>query len=151
LAGLSLKTRFENKVESMEGPCLVWKARRNAKGYGTIKIDGKSVLAHRVAYELYIGPIPEGLCVCHRCDHPSCVNPEHLFVGSHKDNMDDRDRKCRSKGAIGSRNTKAKLTAEQVLVIRADSRLPYRIIGNDYGISPAQVCSIKKKRTWAHL
>jgi HNH endonuclease len=99
--------------------CWIW-FRATAKRYGTLRIRGASVQAHRLAWELYRGPIPSGLHVCHICDNPPCVNPAHLFIGTMSDNLKD----CYSKGRH-SRPTgnPSKLTWKQISKIRA---MPYR-------------------------
>lgn len=81
--------RFWDKVDK-SGDCWVWTASINKKGYGWFKFGGRMMLAHRVSYELEIGEITDGLLVLHRCDNPSCVNPEHLYLGDHDTNMADR-------------------------------------------------------------
>jgi len=92
----TLEERFWAKVERGEG-CWLWTASRTSTGYGQINVDHRPLKAHRVAWELTYGPIPDGLFVCHHCDVPLCCRPDHLFLGNDADNMRD----CAAKGRNG--------------------------------------------------
>lgn len=96
LYGLSLKERFHaNYIPEPMSGCWLWVGGTNGKGYGQLWIDGEpSIMAHRLSWELHNGPIPKGMLVCHKCDTPPCVNPDHLFIGTDKDNIQD----CIKKG-----------------------------------------------------
>ncbi len=110
------EARFWAKVDKngptqlhMQTPCWVWTAYKNKTSYGMVGLGSEKLLAHRVAWMVANGPIPHdgsghGICVCHHCDNPSCVNPLHLFLGSHTDNMRDKDRKNRGNRASGDKN-----------------------------------------------
>lgn len=89
----SLEERFLSRIEYTED-CWIWTAGKNKKGYGQIKVSGKQEGAHRLSFTLYKGD-PSGMIVCHSCDNPSCVNPQHLWLGTPKDNMQDKERKGR--------------------------------------------------------
>jgi hypothetical protein len=107
---VSLWDRFWSKVE--KGPeCWEWKAGASSHGYGGFKVAGQLLRAHRVAWELTYGPIPEGMVVCHRCDNPSCVRPDHLFIGTVADN--NRDRSAKGRSAYGERNGSTKYWEKQ--------------------------------------
>lgn len=94
-SGRPLMDRFLQHVSpEPNSGCHLWTAAVTGKGYGKIT-DKSADLAHRVAYILFVGPIPDGLCVLHKCDMPSCVNPDHLFLGTRADNLADMDRKGR--------------------------------------------------------
>lgn len=97
----SLEERFWSKVEKGDG-CWEWAACKNSTGYGRFRVNGHTEFAHRVSWTLAHGPIPDGLFVCHHCDNPSCVRSDHLFIGSHKDNLRDAVKKGRT--ATGDRN-----------------------------------------------
>lgn len=92
----SIKEKFLSRVSIDETGCWLWAAGKTGQGYGAFAIDGRNRPAHRVSFELFKGKIPEGIFVCHKCDIPACVNPDHLFLGTHQDNMDDRSKKGRT-------------------------------------------------------
>jgi hypothetical protein len=136
------KERFEEKVcpEPNTG-CHLWTAYVDRDGYGKFKLKGEQRSAHRVAYALYNGLIPEGMLVCHTCDVPSCVNPEHLFLGTHADNMKDRDEKGRQA---------KKLTEQQVWEI-FHAAGTQRDIAKEHGVVQSLVSHIKNKQRWSHI
>ena len=115
-----------------------------------IRRDGRTQLVHRRAREEAYGEIPKGLHVLHLCDTPSCYAPEHLFLGTNYDNVQDRVRKNRSNHPKGERNPKAKLTEKDVLEIRADARV-IKTVAEAYGVSFGTISKIKTRRTWEHV
>jgi len=150
----TMPDRFWDKVSIHgEQECWPWRASIDSRGYGNFRVGDHNERAHRVAYTLTFGAIPEGgghhgTVVMHTCDNRLCCNPAHLVLGSHADNMADMKEKGRRKAVnSGSANGRAKLTAEQVAAIRADTR-GKRTIAPDYGISPAQVQRIRNGEQW---
>jgi hypothetical protein len=148
-----LAERFWEKVDK-RGPdeCWPWVGSIDTRGYGSIGANGGKPLlrAHRVAYELCVGPIPPGLVVCHACDTRHCVNPGHLFVATQRENVLDMVRKGRRQWPAGACHPKAKLRAEDVLAIRNDPRPP-RLIRAEYGIGKTTLHQIKRRETWRCL
>ena len=143
--------RFWDKVRiGPRNECWEWLAYKQYKGYGIFGFNGNPKLAHRVSYQLSIGTIPEGMCICHHCDNPSCVNPAHLFLGTNADNTADRDAKGRHVALKGENNGRAKLTDADVLAIR-DSGLSQNEIAAEYGVSQTVVSNIKIRKSWKHI
>lgn len=130
--------------------CVLWTGRRNTDGYGQLTVKGNTQAVHRFAWEAVNGPVPSGMCVCHRCDTPACVNPDHLFLGTHAENMADRNAKGRQVAHKGISHPQAKLTVADVIAIRAAAGR-YRDIGIRYGITATSVMRIKKRENWAHI
>ena len=130
-----------------ETGCWEWLGSCNRRGYGRW-YEGGEVLAHRYFYEQHVGPIPEGMCVCHRCDNPKCVNPDHLFLGTHRDNMEDCVRKGRQ--ATGERNGQAKLTTAMVREIRerAAHGESGSSLGRSYGVRQTSIWKIVNGQHW---
>lgn len=154
----SVADRFWEKVEKT-ATCWLWRAFVNPCGYGKLTIgshtDGsyKSAVASRISWELHNGSIPDGLCVCHHCDTPACVRPDHLFLGTHADNMKDMARKGRHVDcSTGAKSPRAKLTAGQVAEIRTEYArgiLSQEKIGKHFGISQAYISKICRGNHWA--
>lgn len=141
--------RFREKyaVDAATG-CWDWTATKNQKGYGRFTTDYSTFSAHRFAWSMENGEIPDGAFVLHTCDNPACVNPAHLFLGSNADNMADKVAKGRQAQGVG--NAYSKLTEAQVMAIRADTRL-LRVIGDEYGINKTQVSRIRRRTAWRNL
>lgn len=143
------KLDFLSMPEPMSG-CVLWIAGLDAYGYGHFHWRGDEFKAHRVNWELEKGPIPIGLYVLHKCDVRSCININHLFLGTHDDNMADMSAKGRSAKPIGELAHAAKLSAEDIVSIRIDLR-PYWEIGLQYKIDPSTVSRIKSGDAWKHM
>lgn len=147
----TFEERFHEKywTEPMTG-CWLWVAAISAGGYGQIRYNDTLKYAHRASYELHNGPIPEGMEVCHRCDVPGCVAPHHLFLGTHKQNMQDAVRKGRSIMASGEGNYRAKLNEIQVKAILAAVGTQEAIAAR-FGVGCTTVSRIRGKKLWGHL
>ena len=146
--GMDLQTFMAKVVDDVETGCWLWMGWRNQKGYGQVWVNGKSAGAHRVSWSLHNGPIPEGLCVCHTCDNPPCVNPAHLWVGTNAENHEDKVAKKRH--GYGETHSKAKLTERDVLDIRA-SRESDVALARRYGVTHQAVASARSGEHWKHI
>lgn len=145
-----LKSILEHKSETItESGCKIWMGSVWG-GYGVFKVKGKTLKAHRVAYELYVGDIPKGLEVCHTCDNPLCINYNHLFIGTHTDNMKDRERKGRGANRAGIMNGRAKLTDDTVRYIRNSNKSTTEL-AKEFGISQSVMSKAKSGKTWRHI
>lgn len=128
--------------------CMLWAGTITDSGYGILQWDGRLQRAHRLAWISARGAIAVGLFVCHRCDVPTCINPDHLFLGTPSDNTSDMTGKGRA--ARGRTNGYIKLAAEQILAIRADSRT-HKTIAADYAVAQPHITRIKRRTRWGHL
>lgn len=126
--------------------CWEWTAHRDKDGYGVLPGDKKNTRAHRLSYEIHNGEIPDGLFVCHKCDNPGCVNPDHLFTGTAKDN--NRDALMKGRNFIGEKNGNAKLSYENVKEILS-SELNGQQLADKFGVTRATINAIRRGETWA--
>jgi hypothetical protein len=130
--------------------CWLWTRAAHPSGYGAVsyKLFGDEQYAHRWSWILYRGPIPDGAYVLHKCDVKCCVNPDHLFLGSHDDNM--ADMRAKKRGAIGDKHGRSKLTTAQIISIRSDPRRNCEI-AKAYGLSRPYVSNIRRRKCWTHI
>lgn len=136
--------------------CWLWQGAMSANGYGSFK-TGRKVCdgAHRVAYTLFNKASPGAMHVCHKCDDPRCVNPNHLFLGTRTDNMQDKIRKGRSRNGDqrGEKNPRSKLSADQVAEVKAKilSGKTNTSIAKDYGVSHHLISKIRRGKAWGSV
>jgi hypothetical protein len=130
--------------------CHIFTGTKDDCGYGRIGRDGRYVRVHREVWVKHNGQIPAGMCVCHKCDTPACVNIDHLFLGTHGDNMADRARKGRYNNK-GSKNPSAKLTEIEVACIKKLLRegATQSSLGREFGVSASHIGLIASGRAWA--
>ncbi len=149
------RQRFMARVsaEPTDRGCLLWAGVIERKdGYGVLRVDHKNMRAHRVSWMLSNGPIPPGAQIRHRCDNPPCVNPDHLLMGSPKDNT--RDAMRRGRLARGEQSGNAKLTDDEVREIRrlhATTAHTHRSLAVAYGVSRGLIGHITRRRLWRHI
>lgn len=152
--------RLSEKVVVSENGCWLWTASKNRDGYGTAG-NGKArvELVHRIIYRLCVASLKKGHEVCHICDTPACMNPLHLFAGTHTDNMRDAANKGRikSRDSRGAKNPQAKLTEETVVTMRRRAVELQRVAGwaltisEEFGVTPATVYRVVNRNIWSHV
>lgn len=135
--------KFWDRIDkSNQDVCWEWKSHKNSDGYGSMKIFGQEQKAHRISWTLHYGDIPDGMCVCHTCDNPGCVNPHHLWLGTHTENMVDKSRKGR---VDGERNPNSKIddeTAKRIVREYENGIFSQAEIARKEKLSTGQVCKI---------
>lgn len=147
----TIEDRFMSKViwNGGEDECWTWEGARSSGRYGSFRVGGRGgrvAKTHRLSWELFIGPIPDGLHVLHTCDNPPCVNPAHLWLGTHADNM--ADMKAKGRGNWGSH----RLTAgevDEIRLLRAEGTTQ-KGLAVRFGIDPSCISRIVNRKTWAH-
>jgi hypothetical protein len=135
--------------------CWEWTGHKDECGYGRIQRGDRLVRLHRESWKDANGPIPDGLCVCHRCDNPCCINLEHLFLGTHADNMRDKAEKGRVvfNPRFGEDNPCAKLTSVEVVAIKRDLRhgVTRRALAEKHKVTVSNIDTIANGLTWRHI
>lgn len=139
-----LERKLAQYARASDDGCLLWTGVMNRGGYGRLLWQGRYHSAHRLAYEVAIGPIPEGMKVLHRCNAPSCIKADHLLLGTNADKV------AMAQMAKGQRNGASKLTVEQVLAIRA-ARGSHRKIAAEFSVSHQNVGLIRRRQSWTHI
>lgn len=137
-----LRMTIMNKTVVSERGCWEWQGATRSAGYGVMMRDRKILYVHRLSYELWCQPIPEGMVMRHRCDNPCCVNPNHLIYGTQGDNIRDIVER--------GRHTGARLNPEQVLAIRASDE-PTVMLASRYGVGVMSINRARRGATWAHV
>ena len=155
ISWLSLKNFLNKALISRPDSCWLWQGMKNQGGYGVVRIDGDQGLAHRAAWRIHHGrDIPSGKSICHTCDNPSCVNPKHLFIGEHADNMKDMAKKGRRAGiGVGSCNGNSKLNESQVKEIKSKLAKGARrkALSEEYNICLSMIDRIIDGKAWKHV
>lgn len=147
------KENFNEYLKIMPSGCIEWQRGRQKYGHGRAWYENRKWLVHRLAWIFANGPIPEGLYVCHKCDNPPCCNVDHLFLGTHLDNMADRERKGRNPVHKGEENGGSKLTEEQVIEILNTPKVlgSGRALAKRFGVTDSAIYLVRKGKNWAYL
>lgn len=136
-------------VLNQQTDCWEWVGSFFNSGYGSASFNYKTHLAHRLSFEIFVGPIGNNH-VLHICDNPKCINPKHLFLGNHADNMSDKVNKNRQYRPKGVSHTGAKLSEEIIRKIRASDKKNSEL-AKEYDIDRAQISRIRNNKAWAHI
>lgn len=139
--------RLLDKIVKAQNGCWEWIAAKNPAGYGVMVYKNGVRLATRISWMEHIGEIPDGMMVCHKCDNPACVNPDHLFLGTQRDNMEDMIRKGRQYHPSGEEFNKSKLNWDAIRDIRTSDMTGYAL-AKKYGVGKSTVYAILHNRTW---
>lgn len=145
---------LQSHIERQDNGCWFWSGRRNRRGYGVAWTPASRSPqgAHRAAYEAWVGPIPEGMLICHRCDNPPCINPAHLWAGTQSENIEDMWRKRRGFDVRGEGNGRAKLTADDARIIRSLRGIETQeSLAKRYGITQGAISRIQSGKAWGHV
>jgi len=139
---------YFNDRFNMSGNCMVWSGYKNPGGYGQATLGGKRVLAHRMSFAVHKGDIPKGMMVLHACDNPGCINPDHLFLGTAKDNDSDCRMKGRQTKTNGSFNGRSKITEELAIAIRQLPKKNQRLLAQKYGVTQKVIWNVQNGKSW---
>lgn len=143
--------RFLEKISVQENGCWLWVASSHTvAGYGQFLLNGKNVLAHRAAYELFVGCIPEGKLIRHACDVPACVNPKHLLPGTRSENAVDSVNRGRASNGNTARenNAQAKLVLHEAEEIRDNPSVSACTFAKKFKVSVSTIYHIRQGRSW---
>jgi len=153
MANPSILYRFLKSIK-LTPQCWLWMGTKDVHGYGRLSVNKYPTLVSRLSWEIFIGPIPNKMLVCHKCDNPKCLNPSHLFLGTHLDNMRDMIKKGHadhSHNAKGEDHFKAKLTIKDVLAIKKRYKIgdiSQSLLGKQYGVCKSTVTKILTGVNW---
>ncbi len=151
--------RFWDRVQKSDG-CWEWTGSRNKGGYGQLGVGSRTdgsrdnLATHRLSWRIHFGDIPSKMCVLHQCDNPACVRPEHLYIGTHQDNMRDRNSKGRNAQLTGEKHGASKLTEIQVRKIRSEyirGITSQSMLAASYGVSRVSISLIVNRVNWKHI
>jgi len=137
-------------LPTTEDGCMEWLGHKNHGGYGQLSVHKKMMASHRLSYLMHNGPIPDGMFVCHKCDNPACLRPDHLWLGTCQDNTNDKVNKNRQARSRGEKSSKAKLKETDVIEILEKIRGGYtdEYIAAAYKVTPITIKRIRRNKTW---
>lgn len=142
---------FWSKVRKTD-TCWLWTGAKFKTGYGVCNVRRKVRTAHRYSYEINVGPLPPGLCVCHHCDTRFCIRPEHLFLGTYKENVADMNAKGRGRPPIGHDNGASKLTGKDVAFVFANyPKISQSHLAARFGVTQSAISRILSGENWKYF
>ena len=152
----SLQARLIGKIKVGENSCWNWLGAKIWNGYGRLMFKSKARLAHRLAYIAFVNEIPQGMLVCHHCDNRSCINPNHLFVGTSSDNAVDAYKKGRANDPTvrGEDHGMAKLSNEKAISIRSiysKGMTTQRVLAKKFGVSESRIGLVITGKIWRSI
>ena len=143
-----IKERLMNNFFYSDNGCWIWNKCLNQNNYGVIRARGKNYLAHRLSFEIFKKENPKNKFVCHKCDNPLCINPEHLFLGTQKDNL--KDAKNKNRMINGESHYRSKLKINDILEIKkmCKSGITQKLISKKFNVSESNISKINSNKTW---